>query len=440
MIKEKDIKPIPKYILKMIKSKDKKSYTAQDGNRRFYAYLAKFGGELVKVIVAVKNDKKKGGLCKQVVIHCVNSPLCLVKDIQHFYIGGYAVGWFDQGLQKYPRWYETTNWVNEYDKYYDPYAPILNKEYALKFDKYKYSVADRYPYCNLFKYLRLYEEYPQAEYLVKMNLSYLATSKVILRKIGKDKNFRKWLIQNRAELATKPHFIYVITRAYKENCSLSYAQTYEELKKSYKNNDAAKEIGKLFCEPKRFFDYLIRQNANISTYCDYYKACKYLQLDMADTKNLVPIDFKRWHDIRIDEYHTAKALQDEKERKELYAKFASVAEKYLPLQQNKDNAFIVVIAKSPQDLIKEGDTLHHCVGRMNYDQRFIREESLIFFVRDKVTPDAPFITMEYSLLQKKILQCYGDHNHKPSEQVQEYINKKWLPFANRQLKKIQSAA
>ncbi|MCX4363257.1 MAG: PcfJ domain-containing protein, partial [Clostridia bacterium] len=135
----------------------------------------------------------------------------------------------------------------------------------------------------------------------------------------------------------------------------------------------------------------------------------------------------------------AKAMKDAEERKELYAKFAGVAEKYLSLQRNKE-AFIVIIARTPSDLMHEGDTLHHCVGRMNYDQKFAREESLIFFVRNATEPDTPFVTLEYSLKSKKILQCYGDGDSKPNDGVLEFVNKKWLPFANRQLKKIQAAA
>ena len=157
---------------------------------------------------------------------------------------------------------------------------------------------------------------------------------------------------------------------------------------------------------------------------------------MSQDKNRLPHNFKRWHDIRIDEYRTAKALKDKQEREELYAKFASIAEKYLPLQRDKDNTYVVVIAKSPADLINEGEILHHCVGRMNYDQRFIREESLIFFIRDKNTPDIPFVTIEYSLKQHKVLQCYGDKDSKPNEQVLNFVNKKWLPYANKKLKQI----
>ena len=124
----------------------------------------------------------------------------------------------------------------------------------------------------------------------------------------------------------------------------------------------------------------------------------------------------------------------------MYKKFARIAEKYLPLEHDKRSAFICIIARSPADLIREGKSLCHCVGRMNYDQRFVREESLIFFVRTKQHPDTPFVTLEFSLKTHKVLQCYGEHDHKPSDNVLHYVNKVWLPYANKNLKQIQSAA
>ena len=186
-------------------------------------------------------------------------------------------------------------------------------------------------------------------------------------------------------------------------------------------------------------EYILKQKTNVSSYSDYLNACEYLGLDMSLPKNNMPHNFKAWHDIRIDEYHTAKALKDEEERKEFYKQFADVAEKYLPLQRYKEDTYIAVIAKSPQDLIREGDILHHCVGRMNYDQKFAREESLIFFIRNANEPDTPYVTVEYSLSKHKVLQCYGENDHKPNDSVLEYVNKKWLPYANRQLRKIQQA-
>ena len=219
-------------------------------------------------------------------------------------------------------------------------------------------------------------------------------------------------------------------------------QEFEQQKKSFCNkNGGYPELRKFFKgQTDKFLLYINKQNTNIATYNDYYKACNYLGLNMSEDKNVFPHDFRRWHDIRIDQYHTARAEKDEQERKELYEKFATVAEKYLSLQRNKDDAFIVVIARSPKDLMREGDVLHHCVGRMNYDQKFAREESLIFFVRNSTEPDTPFVTMEYSIKNKKILQCYGEHDHKPNDNVLEFVNKKWLPFANRKLNKILKAA
>lgn len=92
--------------------------------------------------------------------------------------------------------------------------------YAFKFPEFKYSAIDKYKYDDIFKYLRLYEQYPQAELLVKFGLYDLATSKQILRKIAKDKPFRKWLITNRAELSNNSYYVSTILLAYKTGTPL----------------------------------------------------------------------------------------------------------------------------------------------------------------------------------------------------------------------------
>lgn len=438
MLNEKDIKPIPKYMLKLIQQRDKKDFPEQKGYTRFYAYLNKQKKELVKIIVACRN-KGKNWYCKQVAIHDVHSQYCLVKDIELFMISGYKVGWYEQGLTTYRKWYERGEWTRAYPQYFNVYAPILNIQYALKFPQYKYSAVDIYPSTNIIKYLKFYEQYPQAELLVKFGLSYYATSKQILRKTSKDKNFGKWLIRNSNEIELKGYYISTLFKAYRTGKPLAIVQKLEEDKKTFCNRCNYIEIKKLFNTDKKvelFLEYIAKQNINISSYEDYLKACNYLGLDMSQDKNRLPHNFKRWHDIRIDEYRTAKALKDENERKELYLQFANVAKKYISLQRDTDNTFIVIIAKSPLDLLNEGEKLHHCVGRMNYDQRFIREESLIFFIRDKNSPETPLVTVEYSLKQRKVLQCYGDNDSKPDKQVLNFVHRKWLPYANKKLKQI----
>lgn len=440
MIDERYIKPIPKYILKLIQRFDASNMQRYCGYTRYYAYLTKMHGELAQITVACKNRGHKW-YCKQVAVHGVHSDYCLAKNIDCFMIAGYVTGWYDEGLTRYRKWWETGKWEQCKDKFFQ-IAPVLNPEYALKCDEYKYSAIDGFGRWDILKYLRLYEKYPQAEMLVKFGMLDLALSKQILRKVGTDKRFRKWLANNRAELSIRTYYVQTVLQAYKTGKPLYETQAYLQRKKSFDHEKDYRPIRELFKgkDLERFFDYIDKQHTSYRSYLDYLKACNYLHIDMAEDKNLLPHDFKRWHDIRIDEYHTARAEADAKEKAKLCERFAAVASKYLPLQRTKVEDYLILIARSPQELIYEGEYLHHCVGRMGYDQKFVREETLIFFVRNYNAPNTPFVTLEYSIKSKKILQCYGDKDTKPSDAVLNFVNQKWLPFANRKIKKLTAAA
>ena len=333
---------------------------------------------------------------------------------------------------------EDGKWYAADTRYYDPYAVLINPNFIDRLPEFKYSAYKLFQGCDIFKYLRLYRQYPQIEMLMKLGFTSIAMSATILKRCGTDKAFCKWLISNKALLQSRHYYIDVIVRAYKTKKSLEQLQSYKEAKLRLIHDSSLAPIKELFKgkDLERFFDYMLKQQTNQNTYLDYLKACQNLGLDMTEDKNRFPHDFKRWHDIRIDQYATKKAIEDEEKHKELYIQFAAVAEKYLSLQHAKRSAFVCIIAKSPADLIREGEALHHCVGRMNYEQRMVREESLIFFIRNKQEPNTPFVTVEYSISQKKVLQCYGEHDHKPNEDVLHYVNKVWLPYANRTLKQI----
>lgn len=437
-MKETDIRPIPKYILNQIRKADNKNYPNPDGHARCYAYLTAWKNELVKVTVAVKQRYKKW-YCKQVAVHGLNSRKCFVKDMEYCYCAsmGFRFGWYEEGLQKYENWYER-GWCWADDKYYDPYAELINPDFIDRLPEFKYSAYKLYHGYDIFKYLRLYRHYPQLEMLMKLGFTRIAMSATILKRCGTDKAFCKWLISNKELIQNRHYYIDVIIRAYRTKKSLDLLQSYKEAKLRLVHDSSLTPIKELFKgkDLERFFDYVAKQQTNPNTYLDYLKACRHLGLDMTEDKNRFPHDFKRWHDIRIDEYTTKKAMEDEEKRKELYTKFAEIANKYNALQHSKRSSFICIIAHSPADLIREGEMLHHCVGRMNYDQRMVREESLIFFIRNKQEPDIPFVTVEYSLKNRKILQCYGEHDHKPSDDVLHYVNKIWLPYANKQIRQI----
>lgn len=435
-MKIEKIKPIPKYMVKLIHKEDQKGKHLCQGNTRFYAYLTKNDGELVKVTVAVKTRYNKW-YCKQVAVHGIDSDECFIKDIVFYYISGYIVGWNSEGITREKKWYEGYDWGYQYDSAFDPYAPVINPEYALKLPEFIYSAADQYGYVDILKYLRLYRKYPAAEYIIKMGLQGYATSKTILQKATKDITFRKWLFKNKDELRKRNYYVETIMTSYKDNTSLDETERYLRIKKKFDVGKGAASIREVFGKDLReFFTYCAKQNITHGLYKDYLDACLYLRLDMSEPKNRIPHDFMKWHDIRIDEYNTAKAKEKLEEQIKLLDQFAAVAKKYVGLQFNGKGNYIVIIPRDPFDLTNEGNILHHCVGRMNYDQKFIREDSLIFFVRTKDNPQTPYVTLEYSPKEKKLLQCHGDNNKRPDDETMEFINKKWLPYARKQLKQI----
>ena len=272
-MKIEKIKPIPKYILARIKKADKQNNVTLPHQTRFYAYLTKNDGELVKVTVAVKYRYKKW-LYKQVAVHGIHSDLCFVKDMAFYYACGYVVGWYEQGAQKAPRWYESVEWCIGYDKYFDPQATIVNREFLDKFPEYKYSAVNLYNGVTVLKYLRFYETYPQIEYLMKAGLDDYVFSKQILQKIGKNKSFAKWLMKKRAELTENKYYVDVILRTFQTGKPLADVQAYRNYRMKLSKETTLKELRTFFKNDlEKFVLYLRKQETNPYSYRDYLHAC-----------------------------------------------------------------------------------------------------------------------------------------------------------------------
>lgn len=451
-MKIEKIKPTPKYILDKIKKLDESRNIKPCGQLRFYSYLSKNDGDLCRVTVAVKVYKKVW-YCKQVAVHGLHSDTAFVHDMEYAYMGGYRVDFYDQGMRQYnaPAWYAKGKWYESEDKYYNPtFAPIVNLDYINKYPCFKYSAFDLYKGEDIIDYLRTYEKYPIAEMLVKLGLSRYALSKQILELATKDKAFRKFLGRNRDILSAdrgydKQFYVSTIISAYKQKKPLELLQEFEWFKKDIASmHRFYKTFAEAFKgETDRLFNYLVKQGTNLTLYRDYFFACRELGLDMNLNLNRYPHEFMHFHDLRIDEMRHARALKDEQRRREaeeeqkhLAENFANVASKYLPLQSLSNGAYVVYIAQSPDELVAEGNALHHCVGKMGYDRKFAREQSLIFFVRSALDTDTPLVTIEFDLKSKSIKQCYADHNQKPDDTVTDYVNNVWLPTAQKALKKI----
>ena len=78
----------------------------------------------------------------------------------------------------------------------------------------------------------------------------------------------------------------------------------------------------------------------------------------------------------------------------------------------------IVRPNTPDEIIREGNVLHHCVG--GYVKRIAQKECLILFLRRCGNEAKPFYTIE--VRHRRIVQVRGQGNQDPTHAVQDFID------------------
>lgn len=114
--------------------------------------------------------------------------------------------------------------------------------------------------------------------------------------------------------------------------------------------------------------------------------------------------------------------KQEKESAELQVKFDERFKELLPLcYTDEETGLLIRPCQSQLEMIKEGKTLHHCVG--NYAKSHAAGGTSILFIRKVDEPDKPYYTLEYQ--GGKVVQNRGLKNCARTETV-KLFEEKWL--------------
>lgn len=154
-------------------------------------------------------------------------------------------------------------------------------------------------------------------------------------------------------------------------------------------------------------------------YFDYIRWLEEMGYDMRNEFNLYPKDFKKAHDDKSKEYTRFKdrqAKEDEKRFKRLLAKLRKETEDVDAMNLKTEGMFIR-LPKELDELKREGETLHHCVG--TYRDRVAKGDTMIFFIRLESDPDQPFYTLEW---KGRVVQCRGFKNCDMTPEVKAFVN------------------
>ncbi len=280
-------------------------------------------------------------------------------------------------------------------------------------------------HVDALNYIKIYKRYPIVEMLMKLELYHLVFNEKCLLLMIESKQFCRWLFKNRDAIKKDQISFPALKSAFKNGQDVA---KYNEkiIKKRLDAKRISDELGtqlyhlikdvcKDFNKAQKYAQMVGKEN-----YRDYLEACKFLKLDLSDTKVLYPKNFKYWHDFYVNQMTSAKnTIIDQNILKQ------AKRYKYLLLDLEK---LVLIFPSKTQDFIDEGNALHHCVGRMNYNEKMAKGESLIIFIRKKTAPNNPFVTMEYNPKKKNIQQIYGNHDEPPTAEVKNEIYNFWLPM------------
>lgn len=321
-----------------------------------------------------------------------------------------------------------------------PYEYSQIKEYATQRIGYKFPV---------YQYLYMYENFPFIEYFWKMGLTELVKDMI-------DPCVSKYTLRDAFNLDGKSFFDILkieknlLPRIKKLNVSL------EELKVFQLNGSVSNEQLNFLTSSikeynfKTFFEisnlssfsktqkYILKQSeltknaheqfsktanktTDVSMYIqnilidwyDYIKKCQDLKYDLKNEFVLFPKNLKKRHDEICIEFDIEKMNIYNEKIGERYKKLSKLYN-----WQYKD--YFIVVADSADALIKEGQSLHHCVGG-SYKRKMANGETIILFLRKRDEPDKSFYTIEIS--DYTILQIRGLGNCSVKPEINSVLDR-----------------
>lgn len=148
----------------------------------------------------------------------------------------------------------------------------------------------------------------------------------------------------------------------------------------------------------------------VTLYRDYLSMCREAGYDRNRRSVLFPKDCRAAHDA-VQRH--CQWLHTQKMRENFAQAYLAVGKKICYQRKGLQ----IVCPATPEDLVQEGKSLHHCVG--GYAERVAKGQCLILFLRHTEEPEKPFYTIEVSGGQ--VRQVHGDHNSNPTPEVEQFV-------------------
>lgn len=169
------------------------------------------------------------------------------------------------------------------------------------------------------------------------------------------------------------------------------------------------------------YSYTVNVTHNFfMTYSDYISEGKKLNYDFTSESVVFPQNVSIAHQEQI-EFERQQELEEEKRK---YKNFEKRLKRLKKKYTFSDGKFLIRPAENSDELLIEGNELHHCVYSC-YKDRYMEGDTDILFIRNCQEPDKPFYTLEYK--NGNIVQCRTYHNKERTHEVANFLDK-WKSF------------
>ena len=192
-------------------------------------------------------------------------------------------------------------------------------------------------------------------------------------------------------------------------------------------------------KPIRFINWMMKNNISLRDYEDYQEMVEALGIPFDGDYVVIPKNWENKHTEIVENYSVLlenqqargtylrvtnavrdlraekQRLEDEKKEAKLRVETAKRLTNMMKAQTAFDK-YAFIFPKDESEIVKEGKTLHHCVG--SYAKKhFVYGTSIIVFVRDKAYKETPLYTLE--LKNNRIIQLRGAGNKAADEEAKK---------------------
>ena len=336
-----------------------------------------FEGKFLERVFAFKHDhRRKETLKYQEIIRQIEGNN--KKLVRNYYMTSfcYKIVWPNtKPRSSYYSYYSYNNsytekWSWEYScytnscyKFITTFNECIVLDPSIKYCGFEYTKISMHTFIE---YVSTFRVFPEIEMYSKNNIRYLATDLRFYKKFKKSKEFSLYVRNNLKYIQENQPNYPKILKGFKSGESL---QVYFKRAEFYSSSGY---IGNENILTDKVVDIIIVKYEDLSMYLDYFNAAKHF-IYMDTSKALYPDNLQESHDYYVEKFN-------EQRDKIKHEAFLQASKDWKWLNWGNKN-FMIMVAPSITSLSREGQLLHHCVGRMNYDKEMAEGGNLIMFVR-----------------------------------------------------------